>query len=145
MTGLPVVLAVEDEPRNAALLRAVLKPARYELHLVSTLGEGRAWLADRTPDLVLLDRHLPDGDGLSLVRELRSGDEPGRQVPILLVTASVLPADREAAALAGCDGFISKPIRIVGLLEEIERQLTTASSHAEAASSRSGAASSHSA
>jgi two-component system, cell cycle response regulator DivK len=126
--GLSVILAIEDEPRNAALLRAVLKPARFELHLVSTLGDGRAWLADHRPDLILLDRHLPDGDGLSLVRELRSGDGPCRGVPVLLVTASVLPSDREAAELAGCDGFVAKPIRIVAILDEIEQHLAAAAS-----------------
>ena len=69
--GTPI-LAVEDEARNAALLRAILGPAGYDLTIAASLAEARAAVGTRTPALVLLDRHLPDGDGLSLARELRA-------------------------------------------------------------------------
>jgi CheY-like chemotaxis protein len=119
------VLVVEDEPRNTALVRAILGPAGYQLVAVDTLAAARSWLADGRPDLLLLDRHLPDGDGLELARELKS--RPGTTtLPILLVSASVLPTDREAALEAGCDGFLMKPIRIDGLLAEVERLLAGA-------------------
>jgi DNA-binding response OmpR family regulator len=120
--GPSVILGIEDEPRNGALLRAILRAPAYELHVAATLGEGRAWLADHAADVILLDRHLPDGDGLGLVRELRAGPD-GASHRILLVTASVLGSDREAAEQAGCDAFVAKPIRIQGLLREIRRQL----------------------
>jgi two-component system KDP operon response regulator KdpE len=118
----PVILGIEDEPRNAALLKAILRPPAFELQLAASLAEGRAWLAEHTADVILLDRHLPDGDGLSLVRELRAGPN-GASHRILLVTASVLGSDRDAAEVAGCDAFVAKPIRIQGLLAEIRRQL----------------------
>src|SRR5215212_9189596 len=98
----PLILAVEDEPRNAALLEAILTRAGYRLHIADRVGEARAWLADGTPALVLLDRHLPDGDGLDLIPEIK-GTARLRDVPILLVSASVLPQDVEAAMAAGCD------------------------------------------
>jgi DNA-binding response OmpR family regulator len=120
--GGQVILAVEDEHRNAALLRAILQPAGYELHVVASLAEGRSWLADHAADLLLLDRHLPDGDSLELVRELRA--RPGGAAQrVLVVSASVLPRDWEAAAEAGCDAFVPKPISVKGLLAEIRRQL----------------------
>jgi CheY-like chemotaxis protein len=118
----PPILAIEDEPRNAALLRAILMPAGYALTVAATLAEARAWLNDRTPALVLLDRHLPDGDGLDLARELRASAATG-VIPILLVSASVLPIDREAAEEAGCAGFIDKPVRVDALLAEVARHL----------------------
>lgn len=117
-----LILAIEDEPRNSALLRAILVPAGYELHIEPDLRAGRAWLSRHAPDVVLLDRHLPDGDGLDLVREIRAAPGGDGQ-RILLVSASVLAADRAQADLAGCDGFVPKPIRIRELLEEIGRQL----------------------
>ena len=124
MSGAPaiVVLAVEDEPRNAALLQAILRPPAYELHLVTSLAAARRWLRLCAPTIVLLDRHLPDGDGLELVDEVRqrSGD---RHCPVVLVSASALASDRIAADVAGCDAFIAKPIRIKPFLEEIERQV----------------------
>ncbi len=120
------ILAVEDEVRNGALLRAILVPAGYDLSIATNLAEARAWLGDHTPELVLLDRHLPDGDGLDLARELRASDA-STGIPILLVSASVLAADRNAAYEAGCAGFIDKPIRVDELLAEIARHLAAAS------------------
>jgi DNA-binding response OmpR family regulator len=58
-----VVLAVEDEPRNSALLQAIVRAPTYELHLVPTLAAARRWLTVFRPAIVLLDRHLPDGNG----------------------------------------------------------------------------------
>ena len=119
--GTPI-LAVEDEVRNAALLRAILGPAGYDLTIAMSLAEARAAVGTKRPALVLLDRHLPDGDGLSLARELRASAATAG-VPILLVSASVLPVDRVAAEEAGCDGFIDKPVRVESLLAEVARHL----------------------
>lgn len=122
MSDVPTILAIEDEPRNGALLRAILKPGRYELVVAENLADGRDWLEEHRPDVLLLDRHLPDGDGLDLVRELRARPD-GTSMRIVLVTASVLPSDRDSAELAGADAFIAKPIRISELVAEIDRQL----------------------
>lgn len=118
----PLLLAVEDEARNAALLRAVLEPAAYELVVVGSLADARAWLAERHPDLVLLDVGLPDGNGLDLARELRAAPATSA-VPILVASARVLPADRAAAQDAGCDVFLSKPLRPRELLEAVATHL----------------------
>ncbi len=118
----PLILAVEDEPRNAALLEAILRRAGFRLHVADELGEAREWLADGTPSLVLLDRHLPDGDGLDLIPEIK-GSARLHDVPILLVSASVLPHDVEAAMAAGCDGFLAKPVRVKPLVDEVRRLL----------------------
>ena len=118
----PLILAVEDEPRNAALLEAILTRAGYRLHVADGVAPARAWLTDGAPALVLLDRHLPDGDGLDLIPEIKGSARLGN-VPILLVSASVLPADIEAAMAAGCDGFLPKPVRVKPLVDEIGRLL----------------------
>jgi CheY-like chemotaxis protein len=118
----PLLLAVEDEPRNAALLEAILGRAGYRLHVAGDLAAARAWLATETPALVLLDRHLPDGDGLELIGTIRNTDRL-RPLPILLVSASVLPRDQAAALEAGCDGFLAKPVRVKPLIEEVGRLL----------------------
>ncbi len=121
----PLLLAVEDEPRNAALLEAILGRAGYRLHVAPDLASARAWLASETPNLVLLDRHLPDGDGLELIGTIRAANRL-RTVPILLVSASVLPQDQSAAMDAGCDGFLAKPVRVKPLMEEVSRLLERA-------------------
>ncbi|NJD26952.1 MAG: response regulator [Chloroflexi bacterium] len=121
MTGPAVILAVEDDPGNVALLRAILEKAGHRLVAMGSLGEARAWLAGAAPDLVLLDRHLPDGDGLDLLAEIRRDERAS--VPVLMVSASVLPGDRDAALAAGCDAFIEKPVRVRTLLDAIARSL----------------------
>ena len=118
----PLLLAVEDEPRNAALLQAILGRAGYRLHVAGNLAQAREWLAQSSPALVLLDRHLPDGDGLDLIEAIRGADRL-RSVPILLVSASVLPRDQAAALAAGCDGFLAKPVRVKPLVDEVRRLL----------------------
>ena len=118
----PLLLAVEDEPRNAALLQAILGRAGYRLYVATGVTEARAFLDDETPDLVLLDRHLPDGDGLDLIPEIRGSERLGN-VPILLVSASVLPRDVKVAMDAGADGFLAKPVRVKPLVDEVRRLL----------------------
>jgi CheY-like chemotaxis protein len=118
----PLLLAVEDEPRNAALLEAILGRAGYRLYVATGVEEARAFLAQETPAMVLLDRHLPDGDGLDLIPEIRGDDRLG-DVPILLVSASVLPRDVQVAMDAGADGFLAKPVRVKPLVEEVRRLL----------------------
>jgi CheY-like chemotaxis protein len=113
-----LILAVEDEPRNAALLRAVLEPAGYRLVIADSLAAARAWLAAEHPDLMLLDIGLPDGSGLDLARELRSSPTTA-ELPILVASARVLAADQEAASQAGASAFLAKPIRPRVLLDAV--------------------------
>jgi CheY-like chemotaxis protein len=106
------LLAVEDQPANVALLRAVLTRSTHpelrqaELSVATTLAEGRSLLAGGGYDVLLLDIRLPDGSGLDLAREFPS--RPGR-ARILVLTANALPGDELAARAAGVDAFMSKP------------------------------------
>jgi CheY-like chemotaxis protein len=106
------LLAVEDQPANVALLRAVLGRSsapelrNAQLAVAGTLAEARAVLAGQPFDLVLLDVRLPDGNGLDLAREL--ADRPQRP-RIVVLTANALHSDETAARDAGADAFIPKP------------------------------------
>jgi CheY-like chemotaxis protein len=115
-----VVLAIEDDPVNAALLEAIIGPSGHRLHLTSSLAAARTWLAHNAADTILLDRHLGDGDGLTLIPEIR-GSPTNRDSRVVLVSASVMEADRNDALAAGCDAFLPKPIRIRELLAELDR------------------------
>ena len=120
------ILLVEDEELNRALVKAVL--ARADVEAVRTaeildatsLAAAREKLASEPVDLVLLDMNLPDGNGLTLARELAS--DPSRPV-VVAVTASVLPQDRAAAIEAGCDGFLDKPYAAADLVAVVSRHL----------------------
>jgi CheY-like chemotaxis protein len=110
----PRFLVVEDDPTNLILLRTVLSRApdaplrEASLTAVGTLAAARRAVAADPFDLVLLDVRLPDGNGLDLARDIRaSGLEP--QPRILVLSASVLEAERDAALDAGGDHFLAKP------------------------------------
>lgn len=109
------ILAVEDVPANLALLHAILEPAGFDLTDTATLRDARAAVKARVPTLVLLDVRLPDGNGLDLARDMKA-DPATHAVPILAVSASVLPSERADALQAGCDAFLAKPLRPAELL-----------------------------
>jgi CheY-like chemotaxis protein len=122
------ILSLDDDPVNRTLIRAILVRADDPairgavLREAATLAEARALLSSETFDVLLLDVHLPDGLGLDLAAELRRGP-PGRPA-ILALTASVLPADQQAALDAGCDAFLAKPYPALELVSAVRRLAT---------------------
>ena len=107
------ILVLDDDPVNRSLVKAIVGRASHptlsgaELREAASLREARAALAAEPIDLLLLDVQLPDGLGLELAAELRARGGP--RPAILALTASVLPADQQAALNAGCDAFLAKP------------------------------------
>jgi CheY-like chemotaxis protein len=108
-----VVLHVEDEMPNRALLRAVVArsgdPAVRDAVILDAadLAAARRILGEEPVDLVLLDVRLPDGNGLDLARDIAKGPAPRPEVIIL--SASVLPSERDAALATGASQFLEKP------------------------------------
>ena len=107
------ILLIEDEGPNRALARAVLmrskdpRVAGIVLLEAPNLATAREILGSQQVDLVLLDVRLPDGDGLALAAELH---ERMKDRPIVVVlSASVLPSERDAALRSGADAFLAKP------------------------------------
>jgi CheY-like chemotaxis protein len=115
-----LILAVDDDSVIRSLIRAILAQSDDPairgavLREAATLGEARRILDAENVDLLLLDVHLPDGLGLELAAELQHGaaDRPA----IVALTASVLPADQQAALDAGCDAFLAKPYPAAALV-----------------------------
>jgi two-component system KDP operon response regulator KdpE len=124
----PRILVVEDEELNRALVRAIVDRSREprlraaDLVEATTLTEARHAVAESTPDLVLLDMNLPDGNGADFAAELASRPEHDRPVVIAL-TASVLPQHRAAALAAGCTAFVSKPYVAADLIGALTAHL----------------------
>ena len=105
---------MEDEPANRALVRAIIaRTDRAELrgtvlHEVATIAEARTVLASHPVDIVLVDVRLPDGNGLDLATELRARPGAGPD-KVVIVSASVLPAERMSALATGAEAFLAKP------------------------------------
>jgi CheY-like chemotaxis protein len=103
------VLVVDDHKLNLMLLQRVLELDGYGVVTAGSLSEAEALLAEELPALIVLDLHLPDGDGLDLARRLKSGQNADR-CAILACTAEAMRGDEQRALAAGCDAYISKPI-----------------------------------
>jgi len=117
------ILVVEDNDMNMQLVEFLLEEGGYAI-LKATSGEEALAItrngSDFTPDLILMDIHLPGMDGLSVVRAMKEDARTAR-IPILALTAHAMRGDKDRFLEAGCDGYISKPIDVKTFLSSIER------------------------
>jgi signal transduction histidine kinase len=105
------ILYVEDDPSSAMLVRRILEADGYDVEVVND-GIRALEVAPRIePDLILMDINISGLDGYEVTTRLRSLAGT-KDVPIVAVTAAALKGDRERALIAGCDGYISKPIDV---------------------------------
>jgi two-component system, OmpR family, KDP operon response regulator KdpE len=106
------LLLVEDDRELRALLQSSLALEGFQVRSAASLSEARALLEHDGPELLILDLGLPDGDGATLVREVRRSSA----LPILVVSARHLEAQKVALLDAGADDYLSKPFGIAELL-----------------------------
>ena len=106
------VLVVDDEPQIRRALRTSLAAHGYEAESVGTGGEAVIGVADRPPDLVLLDLGLPDLDGTEVIARIRAFS----QVPIIVLSVRESQRDKVAALDAGADDYVTKPFGMEELL-----------------------------
>ncbi|NPB09187.1 MAG: response regulator transcription factor [Thermodesulfobacteria bacterium] len=104
----PLILIVEDEEDIARLVAKALEKEGFRTQRASSLAEAQEKLNKETPDLLILDLMLPDGDGLELCKVLRY-QEPGRHLPIIILTAKGEEIDRILGFEMGADDYIVKP------------------------------------
>ena len=116
------VLVVEDEAAIREMLAFNLGRAGYEVLSAATGVEARSSMADRYPDVVLMDWMLPDMSGLELTRQLKRDPET-REIPVIMVTARVQEDDRVAGLEGGADDYITKPFSPRELLARIKAVL----------------------
>ena len=117
----PSILVVEDEDLFARAVGKRLRQADMACEIAGSLDEARARLASRRPDLVLLDMRLPDGSGLDLLHELRSGDQT--DLPVVVLTAFGGLEDGIAAMKARANEYLIKPVDLDELLVKLEKVL----------------------
>jgi signal transduction histidine kinase len=118
----PRVLYVEDDPASRALVQRILEPEGYKVEAVED-GVTALEVAQRVrPDLILMDINIGGLDGYEVTTRLRAVEEMG-QVPIVAVTAATMHGDRERALIAGCDGYIAKPIDVDRFPDQVRSYL----------------------
>jgi DNA-binding response OmpR family regulator len=107
------LLIVEDEARIAELVKAGLARAGFAVDVVVQCSDARAALSVTSYDAAVVDLGLPDGDGLDLLRELRTS---GNQTPVLVLTARDAVEDRVRGLDTGADDYLVKPFAMTELV-----------------------------
>ncbi len=130
----PVAIVVEDEPQIRRFVRGALEAVGWQVHEAGSLREGTAAVGTRSPDLVVLDLGLPDGDGIDLIRDVRGWSA----VPIIVLSARIDEADKIAALDAGADDYLTKPFGTGELLARVRANLRRRQGAAGGASAEAG-------
>ena len=117
------ILIVEDNDKNMKLMRDVLQHAGHATMEART-GEDAVQMAiAHPPDLILMDVQLPGMSGIAALQKIR--EQPTLQhVPVVAVSASVMPEDHRSIVNSGFDAFMTKPIALKTLRATVERFLS---------------------
>jgi len=112
------ILVVEDSPVNMALTVAILENAGHAVLQAEHAAVGMELARGEKPDLILMDIQLPDIDGLAATRMLKA-DSRTAHIPVIALTAFAMKGDEDDTRAAGCDGYVTKPIRYKEFLSEL--------------------------
>jgi CheY-like chemotaxis protein len=113
------ILVVEDEPMVAELITLEIEDRNHEAHLAVNGKEAIELAKSMQPDAIVMDRTMPVMDGVEATRRLRQ-DPATRGIPIVILTAAVMPQDREHAIASGCDDLEEKPVDFDRLFQKLD-------------------------
>ncbi len=120
MTGpAPRILVVEDEAEIRRFVTDALAREGFDVFEAATLARGLIEAKSRRPEMILLDLGLPDGDGIDLIRELRTWSD----VPVLILSARTDEQDKIDALDAGADDYLIKPFSVGEALARVRAHL----------------------
>jgi PAS domain S-box-containing protein len=135
------ILLAEDVEVNQEIARAVLESAGHSVDVVSDGSEAVMAVQERAYDLVLMDVQMPLVDGVMATHRIRELDGPARDVPIIAMTANVLPEQVAKFRRAGMNGHVGKPFKRDELYGAIERALNRTGPEMQAVSASPATAS----
>ncbi len=113
------ILYVEDNEDNIYMLSNRLQREGFTVMIARNGAEGVRMTHSELPDLIIMDLVLPEMDGFEAARQLRASSQTCK-IPIIALSASVLPEHQHRAIEAGCDDFEVKPVNFPQLVKKIE-------------------------
>jgi two-component system KDP operon response regulator KdpE len=119
MTAKTRVLVVDDEAAILRFLKPALEANNYEMTSAATMAEAIKRIAAETPDIVLLDLGLPDGDGKDVIRRAREWSD----VPIIVLSAREREAEKIESLDLGADDYVNKPFNVGELMARMRTAL----------------------
>ena len=125
----PHIMVVDDEAEAREMVGDYLKMHGFEVSLCDGGASLRKSMAGITPDLVVLDLNMPEEDGLSIVRDLKTKSK----VPVIMLTATASPIDRVVGLELGADDYLPKPCELRELVARVRSVLRRSAAAAEPA------------
>ena len=119
------VLIVDDDPANVELLKAYLVDSVDEILCLTDSRQVESAFAQFEPDLILLDLHMPEPDGLELLRRLRGARMSVGFLPVIVLTADHGHVARNSALILGADEFMTKPVDRAEVVLRVRNLLRT--------------------
>ena len=116
------ILIVEDNEKNMKLVRDILQHKGHETLEAATGEDGVRLALEHRPDLILMDIQLPGINGIEALRRIRA-DGALEGVPVIAISASVMPEDQRHIVASGFDAFLTKPISLKPFVATVERFL----------------------
>lgn len=116
---------IEDHPGSRMLLVDVLSFQGYEVYEAGDGLEGLEMAQRHKPNLILSDMGMPRLSGWDMVKQLKADPEV-KHIPVVAITAFAMSRDREKALEIGCNGYISKPIEIRRIRQQVREFLNEA-------------------
>lgn len=116
------LLIVEDDTDTSSFIKFIMEQEEYEVKTAGTACEARLHLKSFKPDLIILDRGLPDADGLDFCRELKMLPHHAH-IPVLFLSAAKTPADIVDGFNSGGDDYVGKPFGFVELVARVQALL----------------------
>jgi CheY-like chemotaxis protein len=115
-------LLVDDDEAYCTIMRELLVRHGFQVRVAGAAEEALLLVRQERPDIILTDIMMPEVDGLTLIRRLRS-NPLGASIPTIVVSALVLARERTAATQAGADAFLAKPFSFSQLSMTIQEVL----------------------
>lgn len=123
---MPTIYVVEDDKNIREIEEFALKNVGYQVEAFECAKSFYKRLAEKKPELVLLDVMLPDEDGLDIVKKLRNQPDT-KQIPIIMVTAKTTEMDKVKGLDSGADDYMTKPFGVMELISRVKALLRRSS------------------
>ena len=121
MKSLKEILIIDDDSKNIFALSAVLKARKYSCVSALSAQEGLTKLkSNKNIGVVLMDMMMPEMDGYEAIAKMKA-DADLQHIPVIAITAQAMTGDREKCLEAGADGYISKPVDVDELLQQLNK------------------------
>lgn len=121
--GIGHILIVDDNSTNLQLAEFLLRAAGFSVTTATDAQEGIRKATTASPDLILMDVQMPNMDGLTATRQIKS-DATISHIPVVALTAHAMQGDKERCLEAGCVGYIIKPIKTAEFARTVAEYLT---------------------